>query len=252
MSASTSTSLSNTVPYADGESPSVCTWCNRSKPTPPSLKHQWSGPLHPSPAALRSCYQTMGGHTQTGTPEGWSMVLPMGAGRSPGIMPFSGVENQSFPSTPGSATDLSPSTYSEGQGYFDFIPIRNENSAPISPGSLSVPGSDNDPGEIAGTSPTSRTQSQRDSKARCLKKLDNAMERLISILPNEMQLSCKRGRANGLKLVEEYITRIIAENNQLRAECKTSSTEKDHAVNEGQKLREELAKLRHALQNNYR
>src|ERR1700753_1197560 len=58
-------------------------------------------------------------------------------------------------------------------------------------------------------SATSRTQSQRDSKARCLKKLDNAMERLISILPNEMQLSCKRGRANGLKLVEEYITWVF-------------------------------------------
>lgn len=51
----------------------------------------------------------------------------------------------------------------------------------------------------------SRTQNQRDSKARCLKKLDNAMEKLICLLPSEMQLSCKRGRANGLKLVEDYI-----------------------------------------------
>lgn len=183
------------------------------------------------------------------------MVLPLGAGRSPGTLPFS-VESRSFPSTPGSATDLSPSTYSEAQGYFDFIPIQSnhyEHSAPISPGSLSMPGSDGDTaGEASSTSPTSRTQSQRDSKARCLKKLDNAMERLISILPNEMQLSCKRGRANGLKLVEEYITRIIAENSQLRAECKKSSTEKDHAVNESQKLREQLVELRHALQSNYR
>jgi len=78
------------------------------------------------------------------------------------------------------------------------------------------------------------------------------MEKLIGLLPGEMQLSCKRGRANGLKLVEDYIIRTIAENDKLRGESKKNSAEKDRVLSENQKLREEIAQLRLALQNQYR
>jgi len=78
------------------------------------------------------------------------------------------------------------------------------------------------------------------------------MEKLIGLLPGEMQLSCKRGRANGLKLVEDYIIRTIAENDKLRGESKKNSGEKDRVLSENQKLREEIAQLRLALQNQYR
>jgi len=192
------------------------------------------------------------------------MVLPMARSSASAAFPYS-IENRSFPSSPGSATDLSPSGYSEAKGYFDFIPIGSghyDRSAPISPGSLSVPGSDNELGPHESTTPTSRqspslVRNQRDSKARCLKKLDNAMEKLIGILPSEMQLSCKRGRANGLKLVEEYIMRIIAENNQVRSENKKKDIELDRSVSDNRQLHAELKQLRDELtrlkmQNQYR
>jgi len=192
------------------------------------------------------------------------MVLPMARSATFPQYSLTG-ENRSFPSSPGSTTDLSPSTYSEAKGYFDFIPIGSghyDHSAPISPGSLSVPGSDNeailDSGPLSPSSGCSRTQNQRDSKARCLKKLDNAMEKLISLLPSEMQLSCKRGRANGLKLVEDYITRIMTENGQVRMENKKKDMELDRSLSDNQQLRSELKQLRDELtrlkmqQNQYR
>lgn len=120
--------------------PPICTWCNSS----PKSSNKWGGSLSsPNPTTLYN-----------GVPDGWNMVLPMARSNhhhhhpSTTILPYPN-EYRSYPSSPGSATDLSPSTYSEAKGYFDFIPIQNTqydhtNSAPISPGSLSVHGSDND------------------------------------------------------------------------------------------------------------
>jgi hypothetical protein len=95
------------------------------------------------------------------------------------------------------------------------------------------------------------------------------MEKLIGLLPSEMQLSCKRGRANGLKLVEDYIVyvpksipihtfvityltlfirRIIAENKQVHSERKKATLENDRLIAENKKLHEEISRLK--LQSN--
>lgn len=151
-SAPTALSYPDDPSFNAASSPTLCTWCNSgtAKAAPKwQGGHLSMGASHSlSSSAMNSpCYPPQGN-----TPDSWNMVLPLG--RSPAILPYpSAVDNvnRSFSSSPGSATDLSPSTYSEAKGYFDFIPIQNArydhsagqpHSAPISPGSLSV--SDND------------------------------------------------------------------------------------------------------------
>jgi hypothetical protein len=117
--------------------PPICHWCN---PSPKMATSKWTGSLSSTtPSSLPQCYPQL-----NSIPEGWNMVLPLA--RNPTTLSYSIENNRSFPSSPGSATDLSPA-YSEAKGYFDFIPIQNshyDHSAPISPGSLSVHGSDNE------------------------------------------------------------------------------------------------------------
>jgi hypothetical protein len=148
----TDPSPSSALSYSDDSNfgsapPPTCTWCTSSAKTAP----KWLGglPTTSMTAPPSPCYPLQPSHNHNpnhnhSLPENWNMVLP---GRSPAVpsYPVENNNNRSFPSSPGSATDLSPSTYSEAKGYFDFVPIQSaqyDHSGPISPGSLSV--SDND------------------------------------------------------------------------------------------------------------
>lgn len=110
----------------------LCAWCTAAVSGATALGWAANAPV----AAMgRPCYTQVGVNAR-------EMMAPFQ------------VESHSFSASPGSATDLSPSGFSEPTGYFDFVPAQhsashhihhhNGNCAPISP-ALSGLSSDNDP-----------------------------------------------------------------------------------------------------------